>query len=219
MRHGRAAGWGGLLGAVLAAAAGAAPPPAGEAIPDTFRVFVAADDRFPADSVRNRTGKLHCFVCEHGLAPVTAVFTRADPAKAADGPVGVLAKQLDGVVRKYRPNNAAAFVAFLSLSGEYPDDDREVGEGKARVAARIKEAEAVKALADQLKVPGVPFGLAAGKSPQTEAWGIQKGDDLVVVVYRRLKVVKRWSFPADQPPTEADLKAIGDAAEANAGGK
>lgn len=219
MRRGRMVGAVGLAGLLAAAAVGQdgkpADPAAEKAVPGTFRSFIAADDRFPPkdgrEDGRGRAGKMHCLVVEAGLNPACAVLTRTDPAKAAAGPLGTLVKQLNGVVQKNRANNAAAYVIFLTLDKPYPEDE-----------TRAEKAAAVKALADQLKAPGVPFGLAAGaKEPapgSLTAWEVGDADETVVVVYRRMKVVKQWKFPADKPPTDEDIKAIVDAFEKEAKG-
>lgn len=219
MRRGRMVGAVGLAGLIAAAAAGQ-----GDAtIPGGFRSYIAADDRFPPKVVkekdkertepddRTRTGKMHCLVVETGLNPACAVFTRTDPAKAAAGPVGTLLRQLDGVVRKNRGTKATAYALFLTLDKPYPEDEN-----------RAAKAAAVKALADELKAPGVPFGLAAGAKEAEPgplaAWRIGDADETVVVVYNRMAEVQRWAFPADKPPTDEDVKAIVDKFEQTAKG-
>ena len=196
MRRGRMVGAVGLVALLAAAAVGQ-----GEAVPAGFRSYIAADDRFPPKDERTRAGKMHDLVVESGLNPACAVFTRTDPAKAAAGPLGSLVKQLDGIVQKNRAANAAAFVVFLTLDKPYPDAED-----------RAAKAAAVKALADQVKASGVPFGLASGakEADPLAAWKIGDADETVVVVYRRMGVVRRWAFPADKPPTDEDVKAVAD---------
>lgn len=228
MRCDRTAGWS-TFAVLVVVTAGlaqdkppvAAPPAAAAAdsVPGTFRAFIVLDDRFPKDNVRNRTAKMHCLVIENGLNPVCAVFARAVPA-AADAPVANLIKQLNGVVQKNRASNSASFVTFLSLDKEYPADEN-----------RAAKAAEVRGLADQLKTPGVTFGLAPGKAPEAAPegapdkpaetntlanWKIGDKDDIVVVVYHRMRVVQRWAFTADKPPTDEDIKAIVDAFEKEA---
>lgn len=213
MRLARAVQAVGLVGLLAGPAFGQDDAPADGAVPGTFRAFVAADDRYPAKNPRNRADRMHCPVIENGLNPVCAVFTRTDPARAADGPLGTLVKQLNAVVQKNKANNAAAFVAFLTLSKPYQDDD-----------ARAEKAAAARALADQLKAPGVPFLLASGVQEEADpsaslaAWQVGAEADTVVVVYNRMKVVKRWTFTADKPPTAEDIQAITAAFEAEAKG-
>lgn len=216
MRRGSTVWACGLAGLLLAAAAVAQDekkadekPPAADAVPANFRSFIVSDDRFDAKNVRNRTAKMHDLVTENGLNPVVAVFARSVPA-GDDAPLAKLVKQLNTHVAKYRASRAAAFVLFLTLEKEYPDDE-----------TRADKAAAVKAVADQLKAAGVPFGLAAGKSPVVDAWKLGETDDITVVVYHRMKVVKKWSFAADKPPTDDDIKEILAVAEkeAKVGGK
>ncbi len=180
-----------------------------EPVPSGFRSFIVSDERFDPKNVRNRTAKMHDLVTENGLNPVVAIFARTVPA-GEDAPLSKLVKQLNAYVTKYRASRAAAFVIFLTLEKEYPDDE-----------SRSMKADAVKALADQLKATMVPFGLAAGKSPMTEAWKIGETDELTVIVYHRMKLVKRWTFSADKPPTEEEIKDILAVAEqeAKVGGK
>src|SRR5262245_22860803 len=96
-----------------------------DVVPSTFRAFLVTDNRFPPvkvvtritdekdkketekvteqDDPRNRTGKIHCLVCEYGLSPVVAVFVRSEATKL--GPksgVARLTKQLDEIIPKYR---------------------------------------------------------------------------------------------------------------------
>jgi hypothetical protein len=183
--------------------------PAAEPVPASFRAYIVSDERFDPKNVRNRTAKMHDLVTDNGLNPVVAVFARTVPA-GEDAPLAKLVKQLNAYVQKYRASRAAAFVQFLTLEKEYPEDE-----------TRAEKSAAVKALAEQLKATLVPFALAAGKSPTTEAWKIGEGDDLTVIVYHRMKLVKKWGFSADKPPTEDDIKEILAVAEkeAKVGGK
>ena len=58
-----------------------------DVIPAPFRAFLVTDGAFPPvkkpegkemPNPRNRQGKIHCLVCENGLAPVVAIFVRAE---------------------------------------------------------------------------------------------------------------------------------------------
>jgi hypothetical protein len=173
----------------------------GNAVPGPFRIFVAADDRFDAKNPNVRTGKMHCFICEADLNPTIAVFARS--AAAADAPAVKLAGALNELVNAHRADKLGAFVAFLTLAKEYQDEDN-----------RDKKAQDVKDVAAQAKTTGVPFGLAAGKSAATDLYGLKDSDDITVIFFDRMKVVKSWTFTADKPPTADDFKAIGDAVKA-----
>ena len=80
--------------------------------------------------------------------------------------------------------------------------------------ARDEKAKAVKDFAAQMKVPNVPFGLAAGRAEAAGEYGIKDDHDLSVILYTRAKVAKRWAFTADKQPTDADVDAIIEAAKA-----
>ncbi len=170
-------------------------------VPAGFRAYIVADDRYPAavgadgktqtPDPRTRTDRMHDLVTELGLDPVVAVFTRG-PA-TPDAPVGKLLKRLDELpvahrkmqdrgrpVRAVRP-----FVVFLTLDAEYPDDDQ-----------RDVKAGAVREVAAALKTPRVVYGLAAGKSPQADAWKLADATETVVVLYDRMQPVKRWDLAA-----------------------
>jgi hypothetical protein len=224
-------GW--AVGAITLAglAAGAAvraqdekgnPPAAGATVPAGFRAYVVVDDRYPPKvsppkrqddrDPRDRTRMIHDLVVEHGLNPTAAVFA----AKAGkDSPAARVAQLLEPVVVKHRADNFGAFVVFLTLDKEFPQDDRRDEKGQF---LRDLEADGLRALATELKTPHVPFALAARKSPQTAAWGV--GDnDLVVVLYNRMKVVRTWAFPAGQAPTDEQFQQIVAEADKMAGGK
>ena len=223
MRRGWAV-WSAALAALTAGLTGLAQDPTG-AVPANFRSFMVVDDRYPpkvsppkkADDrdPRDRTFKMHDLVAERGLDPTAAVFTRAEPT--ADSAAGKLAKGLDPLVAKHRANRFGSFVIFLTLDKEYPADERRSPDGSF---LREVEQQKVQALASALKTPRVPFGLAARKSDAATAWGFGDGDETVVVVYDRMKVVNRWSFPQGQPPTDQQIAAIlAEADKVGASGK
>lgn len=193
---------------------------AGAAVPSTLRSFVAVDDRFapkaspiksPEDrDPRDRTDKMHCLVCEFGLSPSAFVLTRATPA--ADGPVAKLVKGLDAIAqgREARTNSFNAAAVFLTLEAEYPAD---IARNEKGEFLREEKAKQVKDLASQLKTPRVPFGLAAKASPTLAEWGVADADETVVVLYNRLRVVKRWNFAAGGP-SDDEVKAVTEAVKA-----
>jgi hypothetical protein len=184
---------------------------AGAKVPAGFRAYIVVDDRYPPKvsppkrqddrDPRDRTKMMHDLVVGHGLNPTVAVFARkADK----DAPAVKLAQALEPVVVKHRADNLGAFVVFLTLAAEFPQDNRRLDNGQF---LRDQQAEFVRTLATEAKVPHVPFGLAPAKSPEGAAWGLD-GNDLVVVIYDRQTVVKTWAFPAGQAPTDEQLKAI-----------
>jgi hypothetical protein len=189
-----------------------------EPIPRGFRMYLVSDGRFSAEKTadgvfrdeRNRIGKLHDPVTEYGLSSVVAVFARGVPANDI-APAVVLMKKQQEWAERYRAKRLSAFTAFLVLAKDFAaDDDRD---------ARIKDIEK---FTKEANVPLVSVGIAeatvaAGEdakegavkiAPQVAAWGIAAEDDITVIVYHRLKIVKRWKFAKDKPPTEADIAEI-----------
>jgi hypothetical protein len=211
-----------------------------DVIPAAFRAFLVTDGRFaPVKArdgmeqvdARNRTGKLHCLVCENGLAPVIAVFVRLRgdaTATLTDTKVADLIKRANALIPKYRADKLASFVMFLRLEGgtkvvtiktlkdkmeietkveqdlEYPDEDDE---------KREKYSEDIKAFAKAMNAPNVPFGLAAEKSKALTEWEIDEKNEVTVVVYYRMRTVKRWTFKEAKDLSEGDVTEILDAAE------
>jgi hypothetical protein len=214
----------GLAGLCLAAA-GLAPLSAQDAkvsaeVPGTFRSFIVVDDRFaprktpvvvPEDrDPRDRTGKMHCVVCEFGLNPAVLVLTRANPAEGS--PVAKLAQKLDATLqsRDAKAKSVNGAVIFLTLNSEYPTD---IARNAAGEFLREGKSKSVRDLATQLKTPKLVYGLAARNSPEAVAWGLADADETEVVVYDRMKPVKKWNF-AEGGPTDADIDAIDAAVKA-----
>lgn len=173
------------------------PLKAGDPVPANFRAFLATDERFEKDSPKNRPKKMHDLVTDNGLNPVLAVFVRSTPA--ADAPAAKLARQMSELVKTYKPERLGAFVMFLTLDKEYPEED-----------GRDAKAKPLEDLAAQLQCGNVPFGLAAKSSPATSAWGLSETDEITIIFYDRMVVKKVWTFTTDKPPTEADLKALSE---------
>jgi hypothetical protein len=217
----------GLVAVALTAAAQEPTAPA-NAVPSPFRAYVVLDERYPPKTSppakpedrdpRDRTNKMHDLVTENGLSPVVAVFVRADPGKLSpEGGVAKLVAAVDRLIPKYRGDKLASFVAFLRLEGgtktatlkgpdgaetkvelelEYPDDEN-----------RDVYAKAIRDFAAAVKAPNVPFVLAPTKSKAIAAWGIPENAEVAVVIYNRLRIVRRWEFPADGP-NEQQLREI-----------
>lgn len=225
----------------VAAAQGVARGAAeGNVVPSPFRAQLVVDNRFPPKvnppkddedrDPRDRTGKMHCLVCEHGLSPVVAIFVRDTP-KAGDGLSNLLAK-LDaknpkpeeaairprvGLIPEHRADKLAAFVMFLKLDGgtkavtvktesgdemvavdlEYPHDEK-----------RAEKAAEVKDYFDTVKADNVPFGLAPEKSAALDAFGIGKTTPITVIIYNRLRMVKRWELTPDELTDEKAAEIV-----------
>lgn len=186
------------------------PKPAAGAIPSSFRAFVAADDRFEKGSPRNRADKMHCLIVDNALNPTVAVFSRLPPMiptnnqPTANPEISKLAVKLNELVtdKELKAVRLGAFVVFLTLGKEYPEDDK-----------RDEAAKQAKDLSSQLKTLGVPFALAPGKSEAVTEWGIGDKDTLTVVFYREMKTIQKWTFTTEKPLGDDDVKAIAAAVE------
>src|SRR5439155_4784979 len=173
----------------------------------TFRAYLVTDDRYPPKvsppikledrDPRDRTGKIHCLVCENGPNPVMAVFVRAAEPKITE-----LTQKLNGLIPTYRGDKLAAFAMFLRLDGEYPEDEE-----------RDVKAKDVRDLAAATKTSNVPFGLAPPKSATIDAWGIGEKDEYTIVFYRNMPQITRWPAGADGP-TADQVKEIAQTVEA-----
>ena len=174
-----------------------------------FRAYIVAEPRFPAEDIRNRNGKMQDLVTDHGLEPVIAVFSRTIPA-AVDHPLAAVVKKLDELaeVKDFKARRLGAFVVFLGQKNEFRKDDTrdarivEIGQFVSGVMPKrttIGLAEATET-PDGTEQPLVPA--------QVTAMGIGPEDDVVIVFYHKLHVIKRWKFPASKPPGDEDLKAI-----------
>jgi hypothetical protein len=182
-------------------------------IPQGFRMFLVADGRFDAKDDRNRVGKLHDPVAAYGLGTVIAVFARTIPdAEKADDPTIAVMKMQQNLVTRYRVNRFGAFTAFLALKKDFSEDDERdklIGDiGRLAKAAEVPLVSVGLAEATTAKETKEGEEAATQVAPQVAAWGIAPDDGITIVLYHRFKFVKRWKFPADKPPTEADLKEI-----------
>jgi hypothetical protein len=222
----------GLFGLVCLAVAAQDPKLPANVVPATFRAYLVTDGRFPpvkmdgseSPDPRNRQGKIHCLVCENGLAPVVAIFVRShlDTLNPGGG-LAKLLKGLNALIPKYRSDKLASFVMFLRLQGgtkvvvvktkladgtesetkieqdlEYPDDENR--------EAYVKK---IQAFANALNTPNIPFGLAAEKSKALTAWDVKETDEITVVFYHRLRIVGQpWRFAKDADLTDAKIAEI-----------
>lgn len=199
--------------AVAAAVAGHAQEPKREDIAQGFRAYIVDEPRFAPSELRNRTGKMQDLVCDHGLNPVVAVFARAVPA-AADHPlISVIAKQ-DELADQFITRRLGAYMVFLALKDEYRKDetrDDRIRDIKLFVeGAKDKRTPApARTTVGLAEATETPDGTNQAAVPaQVTAMGIGPDDDVVIVLYHRFAVVKRWTFKADAPPTAETLTAL-----------
>jgi hypothetical protein len=209
-------------------------------VPGAFRAQLVVDNRFPlktrpakADAVKDedrdpkdRTGKIHCLVCENGLSPVVAIFVRSDLKGPAAANLSKLIKGVDALIPKYRSDKMAAFVMFLKLEGGFkevrvkkPDGTEEADPVKAPKeypdAELEKREEAVKeinAFAAATGADNVPLGLAPITSPSIAAFGIGEKTPITIIIYNRLRMVQRWELKTDEL-TDEKIAEILTAAE------
>jgi hypothetical protein len=84
----------------------------------------------------------------------------------------------------------------VEMDKEYPDDE-----------FRDEYASKVRDLSNAVKAQYIPFGLAPVQSKSVAKLGIKPTADVTVILYDKLKVVKRWEFGADGP-TDEQIKEI-----------
>jgi hypothetical protein len=210
------------LAAATAAVRGAG---AANVVPGPFRAQLVVDNRFPPKArtgkgvtpkdedrdPKDRTGKMHCLVCENGLSPVVAVFVRSDlKGQDAGSGLGKLIKGTDALIPKYRGDKLAGFAMFLKLDAgpkvvtvkksdgseekveatkEYPDTEL------------VKRESLVKEVGDfaaALGADNVPFGLTPTASPSITAFGIGEATPVTVIIYKGMRMVRRWELKTDE---------------------
>ena len=204
----RRAFWAGVAGLAIAIIGVAQEKPT--EVTQGFRAYIVAEPRFPAEDVRNRTGKMQDLVTDYGLNPVIAVFSRTIPGADANNPLAPLVAKLDEVTAEpvWKNRRLGAYLVFLALTNEFRKDDTRdakiqqitqfvAGAMPKRVTVGLAEATETPDGTEQPLVPA-----------QVTAMGIGPEDDLVIVFYDKFHVVKRWAFKTGMPPAEADLAAI-----------
>lgn len=225
------------LDAIAAAAAAARGAGIANVVPGSFRAQLVVDKRFKAPvknadgstspDPRDRTGKIHCLVCENGLSPTIAIFVRADIKGAdANSGSGKLIKAADVLIPKYRSDKLCGYAMFLKLEGgsklvkvktpdggeeertvdkEYPDDEK-----------RDERAQEVRTFFDALNVDNVPFGLVPTESKSIRDFAIGDATPVTVIIYNRLRMAQRWDLKPEDI-TDAKIGEIMSATEAMIG--
>ncbi|AMV29905.1 hypothetical protein VT84_36260 [Gemmata sp. SH-PL17] len=222
-------------------------------VPSPFRAQLVTDNRFPPKVAapkdgavkdeerdpRDRTGKMHCLVCEYGLAPVVAIFVRADTSKLKDTDgLSKLFQKLDsaskdpnrsrdGLISKYQSDKLGAFGMFLTLEGGTKAVTVKAPDGSDQKVAvdleyphdekREDKRKEVQRYAGVVKADQVPFGLAADKSAALTAFAV--GDaPVTVIIYNRMRIAQRWELKLDDL-TDEKVNAIAAAIEEMVRGK
>ena len=193
-----------------------APARNSDQVTQGFRAIVVAEPRFEIKDGRNpipakdKPGRGPVdLVTDNGLNPVIAVFAREIPADA-NHPLAAVVKKLDELaeIKEYKARRLAAFLVFLALKDEFRKDPTLDARVKdvAQFAAGVMPKKTTIALAEATETPD--DAAMAGVPAQVEAMGIAPEDDIVIVFYYKLNVIKRWKFKAAMPPGEADLKDL-----------
>jgi hypothetical protein len=173
-------------------------------VSEGFRAFIVNEPRFAASEIRNRAGKMQDLVCDHGLNPVIAVFSRTIPADATHPLNAIIAKQ-DELANDYASRRLGTYAVFLSLKDEFRKDETRDAR-LAEIQRFIKEASPKRTTIGLAEATVTPDGTNQAAVPsQVTAMGIEADDDLVIVLYNRFGVVKRWKFKDDAPPTPEKL--------------
>lgn len=179
-----------------------------------FKAFIDYDQKpvsEQARDIRNRSGRMQDLVSEHGLNPVLAVFAKTVPPGDPGSPMVALLKKQDEIATNYYHRRLGAFTVFLALKNIFREDDRDnTRDARLKEIARFTTGAAPKRTTISLAEATVaPKGESPKVPNQVAKMGIADADDVVIVLYHRLEVVKRWKFPAGTPPTQATLDEIG----------
>jgi len=167
-------------------------PQPGEDIPGPFHVL-------NINGVH--AANLHCLVCDYGLRPVVAVFTR-EPI-AANKSLATLLQKLDEDLVKHKDARLRAFAVLLS--DQFPKE-----EGRKDLVAGLDTAGKELDLKRLI--------LAAGDSAGPDNYKLNKDAALTVVLYRNHKVIANFAFAKDKF-TENDITAILEAVHKMIGAK
>jgi hypothetical protein len=179
----------------------------GQLLPGPFRAYVVtgAETKAPTEKVQpeerqnlgdaNRVGKFHDFVTRYGLDPTVAVFAREVPTAAQ--PLGQFLQVLDQAVDKNRAARLNAFAIFLTLKGDYFQDD-----------TWSMQTKQIEGLASQLKLKNVPLAFDKSESERTKAYQIAPENTEVILVSVNQTVLARFAYTADKPLDEAGVRAI-----------
>lgn len=174
-------GWLVVAGAAVAQEAIKSGPQVGDLLPGPFHPY-------------NATGAFadrpHCLVCEYGLQPVVALFTREFPAP--DSPLARLLQALDAAVEKHRAQGLRAFVVVLTNEARNID-------------ARKAAAQRLKDLAATLMLQHVVLSLEAAAGP--DGYNLAPDAALTALAYFKHKVEANFAFRKDGL-REEDITAI-----------
>jgi hypothetical protein len=140
----------------------------------------------PYNVTGERKGKYHCLVCQYGLKPVVLIFTRESPEVGS--PVTKLVKDLDAAIAEDQTATLRSGIVFLS-------------EEKDPAALEKKLTD----WAEAAKLKNVV--VAIDKADDLTSYDLAKDAEVIVLVYDKLRVVKKHTFGKDKL-TDKDAKAI-----------
>ena len=123
-------------------------------VSEGFRAFIVNEPRFATSEIRNRAGKMQDLVCDHGLNPVIAVFSRTIPADATHPLNAIIAKQ-DELANDYASRRLGTYAVFLSLKDEFRKDETRDAR-LAEIQRFIKEASPKRTTIGLADVGGLP---------------------------------------------------------------
>jgi hypothetical protein len=147
----------------------------------------------PINATGSRAGLPHCLVCEYGVDPVVAVFSRTDPAKVGQNAALVdLLKKLDEAVGQHVRDRLHAFAVVLSEM--YPNQD-----------VRTTQLKALADAGSSAELKHVV--LALGPTNEPANYKLSKDAELIVLVYQEHKVLANFAYAKDKF-TDKDITAI-----------
>ncbi len=212
-------------------------PAAANAVPGNYRAYIVQDFRSPIPATkddpadpdpkpaplspsagkRNVTGFQHDMIADNELNPTVVVFVRDLPK--AGGGLDKLADKLMDLSTTYGPDGFGGYVFFPVLEKTYAEDGKKAKAATDALIAWAKplDADWAKRQPKKVEKDPLPFsklvvGLTEKGSKQTEAWKLP-AEGVTVIVYHRLKLVKRWDLAADgltPEVTDAVAKAVAD---------
>jgi hypothetical protein len=156
-------------------------PQTGEMIPGPFHVINVNGEH---------AGNPHCLVCEYGLDPVVAIFTRERSATLKS-----LLQKVDAALERQRGARLHGFAVILS-------DDFAKEESRKKLIKDVTEwATEFKRVVVSVDGPSGP-----------EKYNLNKDADLTVLLYCKHKVLANFAFAKDEfkdTDIEMILAAVG----------
>jgi hypothetical protein len=146
-------------------------------------------------------GQFHCLVCERGLAPVAMVFARNVDLDKPPQELLDLLRKLSDTVQKNRKTRLGSFAVFVT--DELPD----------AVTDDEKRFELSRKVKDNVDGPaklnlGEDLALALESKKNLTHYPLEENAQVVVVLYKDLRVVQTFNFTKDMPLTSEAIDAV-----------